>query len=84
MTRALTTREVAEMLRVTTKTVREMALDGRLPCFRIGKLYRFDARRVHAIFFADSPKGERSLKIERDFKLASIQSHTKEGVIEWL
>lgn len=73
-----TTIEVAEMLRVTPKTVREMALDGRLDHIRIGKLYRFDPGVIHALFLRPS-----SLKIERGLKLVT-DSPKKKGKVEWL
>jgi excisionase family DNA binding protein len=81
----LTTETVAEMLRVTPKTIREMAKDGRLPSVRVGRLYRFDPREIHRLFFSTAPsEGSRSLKTERDLKLVSIQSLKKNGSIEWL
>ena len=39
--RLLTTRDVAEMLRLHEKTVRRMVREGRLPCLRLGRAVRF-------------------------------------------
>ena len=41
MTGLLTTREVAEMLKVSKQTVCKMAGQGRLKSFRVGNLLRF-------------------------------------------
>ena len=38
----LTPDEVANTLRLARKTVVTMAREGRLPCIRIGRFYRFD------------------------------------------
>jgi excisionase family DNA binding protein len=37
----LTAREAADLLRVTVRTVQRMALEGRLPYFRVGNRLRF-------------------------------------------
>lgn len=88
----LTSKEVAKMLRVTPKTVREMAKDGRIQrSVRVGRLYRFDPREIHELFFNTSSKGGRrphedmrSLKSRRELKLIPIQSLSKKGVAEWV
>ena len=35
-----TTQEIAEILKVTQKTAREMCLDGRISSIKIGRFYR--------------------------------------------
>lgn len=42
----LTTREVAEYLRLTETTVCNLAASGELPGFKIGKSWRFDKDEV--------------------------------------
>ena len=42
----LTTREVAERLKVSGSTVRRMAREGRLPAMRVGKLWRFPLQEL--------------------------------------
>jgi len=44
--RALTARELAAMLSVSTITIFKQAKAGRIPCFRIGTCVRFDPRAV--------------------------------------
>jgi excisionase family DNA binding protein len=42
----MTPEEVAHLLRITPKTVREMARSRRLPAIKAGRLWRFDRREV--------------------------------------
>ena len=44
--RALTAKELAQMLSVSTITIFKQAKAGRIPCFRIGTCVRFDPRAV--------------------------------------
>jgi excisionase family DNA binding protein len=44
--RALTAKELATMLSVSTITIFKQAKAGRIPCFRIGTCERFDPRAV--------------------------------------
>ncbi len=41
MTRMLKPKDVAEMLRVTRKTVVQWARDGELPAVKVGRFWRF-------------------------------------------
>jgi excisionase family DNA binding protein len=50
----LTAQEVAEKLRVTPKTVHNMAASGTLPAFRVGRLWRFNAKDVQNL--VETPK----------------------------
>jgi excisionase family DNA binding protein len=45
----LTAKEAAKKLRVTPRTVQNMAASGALPAFRVGRLWRFDAEAVHEL-----------------------------------
>ena len=47
--------EVADFFRVNTKTIRDLAIKGELPHFRIGKLYRFETKRVMKFFTGIKP-----------------------------
>ena len=38
--------EVAGLLRIHQKTVRLMALDGKIPAFRAGRLWRFNKTKI--------------------------------------
>jgi excisionase family DNA binding protein len=38
--------DVADLLRVHQKTVRLMALDGKIPAFRAGRLWRFKKSKI--------------------------------------
>ena len=42
----LTLEDMAALLRVHQKTVRTMALEGTIPAFRAGRLWRFKKTRV--------------------------------------
>ncbi len=42
----MTTREVAQRLKVSDSTVRRMARQGRLPAMRVGKLWRFPLQEL--------------------------------------
>jgi excisionase family DNA binding protein len=44
--RALTAKELARLLSVSTITIFKQAKAGRIPCFRIGTCVRFDPRAV--------------------------------------
>jgi excisionase family DNA binding protein len=44
--RALTAKELAEMLSVSKITIFKQAKAGRIPCFHIGTCVRFDPRTV--------------------------------------
>ena len=44
--RALTAKELARILSVSTITIFKQAKAGRIPCFRIGTCVRFDPRAV--------------------------------------
>jgi len=44
--RALTAKELARMLSVSTITIFKQAKAGRMPCLRIGTCVRFDPRAV--------------------------------------
>jgi len=44
--RALTAKELARILSVSTITIFKQAKTGRIPCFRIGTCVRFDPRAV--------------------------------------
>jgi len=44
--RALTAKELARLLSVSTITIFKQAKAGRIPCFRIGTCVRFDPRVV--------------------------------------
>ena len=44
--RALTARELADLLNVSKITIFKLAKAGRIPCFRIGTCVRFDPRAV--------------------------------------
>ena len=44
--RALTAKELARILSVSTITIFKQAIAGRIPCFRIGTCVRFDPRAV--------------------------------------
>lgn len=46
----LTVDEVAQRLRLNRRTVLRRAADGTLPAVRLGKLYRFDAAKLDAMF----------------------------------
>jgi excisionase family DNA binding protein len=39
-------RDVADLLRVHQKTVRLMAIDGKIPAFRAGRLWRFKKTKI--------------------------------------
>jgi len=39
--------EVAALLDAHPKTVRLMAQAGKIPAFRVGRLWRFSAQRIH-------------------------------------
>jgi excisionase family DNA binding protein len=43
---ALTAKQLAEMLNISSKTIFKLAKAGRIPSFRIGTAVRFDARLV--------------------------------------
>lgn len=45
----LTTREVADYLRVSTMTVYRMAADGSLPSFRVGSSLRYHRADIEAL-----------------------------------
>jgi excisionase family DNA binding protein len=49
----LTVDEVAARLRLTRHTVIKLVEQGELPAIRLGKLYRFDSRKIAALFDAD-------------------------------
>ena len=40
--------DVADLLHAHPKTIRLMAQAGRIPGFRVGRLWRFSASRIHA------------------------------------
>lgn len=44
----LTIEQVAVILQCHVKTVRLMAVAGKIPAFRVGRLWRFSASRIHA------------------------------------
>lgn len=46
----LTAHDVARKVRVSTRTVRRLVAEGRLPVIRIGRLVRFRARDVRLLF----------------------------------
>jgi excisionase family DNA binding protein len=50
----LTVEEVAARLRVCPRTVQNLAKRGEIPAVRLGKLYRFDAAKIAALF--DAPE----------------------------
>jgi len=52
--RPYTVDEVAAILGLARRTVREHALAGRLPAVRVGKLYRFPRARIDAIATGDA------------------------------
>lgn len=42
----LTVKEVAKYLKLTPETVRAMARDGKLPSYKIGRVWRFSRQEV--------------------------------------
>ena len=44
--RAMTTDEVADLLHVSKLTVLRKAKRGTIPCFKVGRLFRFDPRTL--------------------------------------
>jgi len=48
--RVLTANEVAKRLRLNKRTVLKLADEGVIPGTRIGKCYRFDSRKIEALF----------------------------------
>ena len=48
--RVLTASEVAKRLRLNKRTVLKLADEGVIPGTRIGKCYRFDSRKIEALF----------------------------------
>lgn len=48
MPNMMTTRELAEYLRLHEITVCKYVAAGRIPAVRIGKVWRFDQERIHA------------------------------------
>ena len=47
-TQLMTVEEVAEFLRVKTSTVYEWAKNGKLPGVKVGRLWRFERKKVEA------------------------------------
>ena len=52
--RVLNLEQVAELLDAHPKTVRLMAQAGKIPAFRVGRLWRFSAVRIHE--WIDTPQ----------------------------
>lgn len=50
----LTTRQVANLLRISTRTVQKMVQRGDLRAIRVGRLLRFDARAVRGFISSNS------------------------------
>jgi len=48
--RVMTIDEVAQELRLAKRTVQRLAGEGVIPGVRIGKVYRFDSRKIDAMF----------------------------------
>ena len=48
--RVMTIDEVAQELRLAKRTVQRLAGEGVIPGVRIGKCYRFDARKIEELF----------------------------------
>lgn len=48
--RMMTADEVARRLRLNKRTVLKLADEGVIPGARIGKCYRFDSRKIEALF----------------------------------
>ena len=48
----LTVDEVAARLRMQRRTVTKLVAEGVIPAVRLGKLYRFDADKIAALFDA--------------------------------
>jgi excisionase family DNA binding protein len=51
----LTTKEVAAKLRVTPRTVYNMAPPGALPAFRVGRVWRFNAEDLKTLMETQRP-----------------------------
>lgn len=58
----LTVNEVAELLKVSDKTVRRLATRGELPSFRVGAQLRFRRADIDAWVDAQQAPGARSRK----------------------
>jgi excisionase family DNA binding protein len=52
--RIMAAAELAMMLRVSPRTIRRLALRGRIPFFRVGAAMRFDSTRVLELMAAES------------------------------
>lgn len=48
--RVMTIDEVAQELRIARRTVQRLAGEGVIPGVRIGKVFRFDSRKIEAMF----------------------------------
>lgn len=48
--RVMTIDEVAQELRLAKRTVQRLAGEGVIPGVRIGKVFRFDSRKIDAMF----------------------------------
>lgn len=45
--RLIDCQEAADRLRISVKTVRSMAAEGRIPSYKVGGLYRIDERQLN-------------------------------------
>ena len=46
MANIVTAKEVGQYLKLTESTIYKLALEGELPCFKIGKSWRFDMDEI--------------------------------------
>ena len=58
MNKLLTVNELAEILDIKPNTLRQMARQGAIPTFKVGRVYRFDLDLVLQ-FFQQEPLSEK-------------------------
>ncbi|OZC56342.1 DNA-binding protein [Rhodococcus sp. RS1C4] len=71
-----TAEQVAELLGLHVRTVRNYIQDGRLPAVRIGKQYRITPAGLAALTSGDSPASEIGVDVTSIVDATAIDEHT--------
>ncbi len=72
MTTFLTSQELQELINVDRSTVYRMAEDGRLPCVKVGRQWRFPADRIYEQFGLTTPPPTSETGDASDASLAGL------------
>ena len=78
----MTTAEAAKMLKITERTVREMANRGEIPARQVGRQWRFSAIRIHQWLGPDDGDGRRTANLVHAPESQDIREWARQAIDE--